>query len=491
MIRIKIQERRNRNSFTFAEQKLTIVYSKYDFMSHSSLVDQLQAQRHYFLSGITRPYSFRKEQLLKLKKAVLHYEKEIHDALHADLKKSEEESWVTETGFLLSDITAVLKGLKHWMAPERVPTNLLNLPSTSYIYREPLGVVLIIGPWNYPFQLLLAPLVGAIAAGNCAVLKPSEFAPHTGAIVEKIIKELYPPEYILYVQGEGASVIPEMMNHFHFDHVFYTGSTTVGRLIYQMAAKDLVPVTLELGGKSPCVIEPDANLRVAARRIAVTTYSNAGQMCIAPDYVLVHESVKEAFLREFIKAIKAFYTDEPENSHSYGKIINERQFDRLVRYLDSGTIVYGGRHDKQRLFIEPTILESVSMDDAIMQEEIFGPIVPVLTYKTKEEALAMIERNRNPLSFYLFTSNTGSEQWWIERASFGGGCVNNASWHFTNHNLPFGGRGFSGTGAYHGKHSFLTFSHQKSVMKTPTWFDPNVRYPPFKGKLKLFKMVIR
>ncbi len=460
-------------------------------MNHSSLPAQLQAQRQYFLSGVTRPYAFRKEQLKKLKQAVLKYETELHDALYADLKKSAEESWVTETGFLLSDISAILKGLKSWMEPERVPTNLLNLPSSSYIYREPLGVVLIIGPWNYPFQLLFAPLVGAIAAGNCVVLKPSEFAPHTDAVMEKIIKELFPPEYVLYVSGEGAAVIPEMMNNFHFDHVFYTGSTTVGRIIYQMAAKELVPVTLELGGKSPCVIEPDANLRVAARRIAVTTFSNAGQMCVAPDYVLVHESVKEQFLQEFIKAIKAFYTDAPETSHSYGKIINEKQFDRLVRYLGSGTIVYGGRYDKQRLFIEPTILEGVRVDDAIMQEEIFGPIVPVLTYRTKEEALAVIERNWNPLAFYVFTSSAKNEQWWLERVSFGGGCVNNASWHVTNHHLPFGGRGFSGTGAYHGKHSFLTFSHQKSVMKTPTWFDPNVKYPPFKGKLKLFKMVIR
>ncbi|HMO34229.1 MAG TPA: aldehyde dehydrogenase [Lacibacter sp.] len=460
-------------------------------MSDTFLVTQLQALRRYYLSGATRPYAFRKTQLEKLRQAVLRYETELHDALFADLKKSAEESWVTETGFLLSDIRATLKGLRSWMQPQRVPTNLLNLPSSSYIYREPLGVVLVIGPWNYPFQLLFAPLVGAIAGGNCVVLKPSEFAPHTDAVMRKIIEEIFPPEYVLYVTGDGAAVIPEMMNNFHFDHVFYTGSTTVGKIIYQMAARDLVPVTLELGGKSPCVVESDADLKVAARRIAVTTYSNAGQMCVAPDYVLVHESVKEAFLQYFIRAIKQFYTDAPENSHSYGKIINEKQFDRLVRYLAAGKIVYGGRHDRSRLFIEPTVLEEVTLQDPIMQEEIFGPIVPVLTFRSREEALAIIEQNRNPLAFYVFTSSRSNEDWWLERVSFGGGCVNNASWHVTNHHLPFGGRGFSGTGAYHGKHSFLTFTHQKSVLKTPTWFDPDLKYPPFKGKLRLFKMVIR
>lgn len=456
-----------------------------------SLPEQLQAQRNYFLSGATRSYAFRKKQLELLKAAVLKYEQEIHEALYADLKKSAEESWVTETGFLISDINATLKGLRSWMQPERVPTNLLNLPSSSHILAEPLGVVLIIAPWNYPFQLMFAPLVGAIAAGNCAVLKPSEFAPHTDRVMQKIITELYAPEYILYVSGEGASLIPEMMNNFQFDHVFYTGSTAVGKLIYQMAARELVPVTLELGGKSPAVIEADANLRVAARRIAVTTFSNAGQMCVAPDYLLVHETVKEKFLQELIKATRQFYSEQPEQSYNYGKIINEKQFDRLARYLEKGKVIYGGRHNRSQLFIEPTLLEDVSLDDPIMKEEIFGPVLPVLTYSNREEALKIIQHNRNPLAFYIFTSSTQQEQWWLERVSFGGGCVNNASWHVTNHHLPFGGRGYSGTGAYHGKHSFDTFSHRKSVLKTPTWFDPNFKYPPFKGKLKLFKLFIR
>lgn len=460
-------------------------------MSGQTLKKQLDTMRQYYNSGATRTYAFRKEQLLKLKKAILKYEKELHEALYADLKKSPEESWVTETGFLIAEINATLKNLKHWMQPESVPTNLLNMPSSSYIYREPLGVVLIIGPWNYPLQLLFTPMVGAIAAGNCVVLKPSEFSPKTSDIKEKIIKEIFPPEYILYVQGDGAAIVPQMMDSFHFDHVFYTGSTAVGKIIYQHAAKDLVPVTLELGGKSPCVIDADANIEVAARRIAVTTFSNAGQMCVAPDFLLIHKSIKDQFIIAFIKTIKKFFSDMPEDDYSFGKIINDKQFDRLVGYLSQGSIAYGGRHDKNKLFIEPTLLENVSLDAPVMNDEIFGPILPIVTFETKEEALNIIERNKNPLAFYIFTSSSKNEEWWLSNVPFGGGCVNNASWHLTNHHLPFGGRGFSGMGSYHGKHSFLTFSHQKAVMKTPTWFDPAIKYPPFKGKLKLFKMVIR
>lgn len=460
-------------------------------MNEATIQQQLANMRAYYNSGATRTYAFRKEQLLKLKNAILKYEKELHEALHADLKKSPEESWVTETGFLIAEINATLKNLRHWMQPESVPTNLLNMPSSSYIYREPLGVVLIIGPWNYPLQLLFTPMVGAIAAGNCVVLKPSEFSPNTSDIKEKIIKEIFPPEYILYVKGDGAAIVPEMMDSFHFDHVFYTGSTAVGKLIYQLAAKDLVPVTLELGGKSPCVIDEDANIEVAARRIAVTTFSNAGQMCVAPDFLLIHKSIKEKFIIAFIKTIKKFFSDRPEDDYSFGKIINDKQFDRLVGYLSQGTIAYGGRHDKKKLFIEPTILEDVSLDAPVMNDEIFGPVLPIVTFETKEEALKIIERNKNPLAFYIFTGSSKNEEWWLSNVPFGGGCVNNASWHLTNHHLPFGGRGFSGMGSYHGKHSFLTFSHQKAVMKTPTWFDPAIKYPPFKGKLKLFKMVIR
>ena len=377
------------------------------------------------------------------------------------------------------------------MGAESVSTNLLNLPSGSRVMKEPLGVVLIIGPWNYPFQLLINPLIGAIAAGNCVVLKPSEFAPATDAVMKKIIEETFPKEYILYVQGDGAAVIPGMMNNFTFDHVFYTVSTVVWKIIYKMAAERLVPVTLALGGKSPCVVESDANIKVAARRIAMTKFSNAGQMCVAPDYLLVHHSVKDKLLNAFKEVLPKFFGDKPEDSYNYGKIINEKQFNRIAGYLSTGTKIFGGRTDKEKLFIEPTILIDVPLDSAVMNDEIFGPVLPIITFDTMDEAKAIIDRHPNPLSFYIYTSNSIKEKEWLDAVPSGGSCVNNSSWHLTNHNLPFGGRGFSGTGCYHGKYSFDTFSHKKAVMKTPTWFDPSIKYPPFKGKLKLFKWVIR
>jgi aldehyde dehydrogenase (NAD+) len=460
-------------------------------MSVSPVNYKLSALRQYFESGVTRSYQFRKLQLQKLKQAILEHEQELYDALFTDLKKSPEETWVTETGFLLSEINNTISNLRRWMQPERTATNLLNLPSSSYVMKEPLGAVLIIGPWNYPLQLLFTPLAGAIAAGNCIVLKPSEFAPATAAIMKKLIEENFPPEYILYVEGHGAEVVPEMMESFVFDHVFYTGSTAVGKIIYKMAAEHLTPVTLELGGKSPCVVESDANIKVAARRIAMTKFSNAGQMCVAPDYVLVHESKKEELIEALKSAINTFFGDKPEESYNYGKIINAKQFERILTYLSQGTIVQGGRSNKEELFIEPTILTDVALDVAVMKDEIFGPVLPVISFTAVDEAKKIISRNPNPLAFYVFTSSTKREKEWLESILFGGGCVNNASWHLTNHNLPFGGRGFSGTGNYHGKYSFDTFSHKKAIMKTPTWFDPNVKYPPFKGKLKLFKWVIR
>ena len=458
---------------------------------NTSLANQLSGMRQFFDSGVTKPYQFRKEQLQKLKQAVLDHEQELYDALFADLKKSPEETWVTETGFLLAEINNTLKNLRRWMERERTATNLLNLPSSSYVLREPLGTVLIIGPWNYPLQLLFTPLAGALAAGNCVVLKPSEFAPATAAIMKKIIKENFSPEYVLYVEGAGADVLPDMMKNFVFDHVFYTGSTAVGKIIYKMAAEHLVPVTLELGGKSPCVVESDANITVAARRIAMTKFSNAGQMCVAPDYVLVHESKKDELVKELKIAITKFFGDNPEESYNYGKLINEKQFDRVLTYLSQGTKIQGGKSDKEKLYIEPTLLTDIALDATVMKDEIFGPVLPVIPFATAGEAKAIISRNANPLAFYVFTSDKKKEKEWLESVAFGGGCVNNASWHFTNHNIPFGGRGVSGTGSYHGKYSFETFSHKKAIMKTPTWFDPAIKYPPFKGKLKLFKWVIR
>ncbi|MFZ1785028.1 MAG: aldehyde dehydrogenase [Ferruginibacter sp.] len=454
-------------------------------------MDNLLQMRSYFDSGVTKPYSFRKEQLKKLQAAVKKHETAIHEALYTDLKKSPEECWVTETGFLLSEISFTLKNLKNWMQHELISTNLLNIPSKSFVMQEPLGMVLIISPWNYPFQLLMTPLAGAMAAGNCVVLKSSEFAPATSAVMKQMIEETFDRNYIQFVEGDGATVIPEMMNQFTFDHVFYTGSTAVGKIIYKMAAERLVPVTLELGGKSPCVVEADANIKIAAKRIVMTKFSNAGQMCVAPDYVLVHETKKEALVLEMKKVILKFFGEHPEASYSYGRIINEKQFDRLSGYLQQANIVHGGNTDKGNLFIEPTIMDGINLESDLMKEEIFGPILPVLSFNSKADALKIMALNKNPLAFYVFTSSAATEKDWLNSVAFGGGCVNNASWHLTNHHLPFGGRGFSGTGQYHGKYSFETFSHKKSVMKTPTWFDPAIKYPPFKGKLKLFKMVIK
>ena len=452
-------------------------------------LNQLNEVRDYFLTGSTRSLAFRKEQLLKLRNAVIANEAGIFEALKQDLKKSPEESWVTENGFLLSEISYAIKNLADWMERKRVPTNMLNLPSKSFLVPEPLGIVLIISPWNYPFQLLLAPLVGAIAAGNCVVLKPSEFAKATSLIIKKIIEETFDPNYILFTEGEGSKVIPDMMEQFVFDHVFYTGSTAVGKIIYQHAAKNLVPVTLELGGKSPCIVEADADITVAAKRISMPKFSNAGQMCVAPDYVLVHASKKQDLIDNIIENIRKFFGADPSSSADYGKIINSRQFDRLTGLLTHEKIIYGGNSNRDALYISPTLVEATA-GSALMQDEVFGPILPILTFKNREDALKIVLQHKNPLAFYVFTSSKANEQFWIENVAFGGGCINNASWHLTNHNLPFGGRGFSGTGRYHGKFSFDTFSHMKGIMKTPTWFDPAVKYPPFKGKLNLFKMII-
>lgn len=450
----------------------------------------IDKMRLHFDAGHTRFYEARMTALKNLKAALLSHEKEIYDALFIDLKKSPEEVWVTETGFLLTEINLALRKLKQWMQPRKVKTNLLNFPSRSYIYTEPLGVVLVVGPWNYPLQLSLTPLVGAIAAGNCCVVKPSEFAPATSRVIGKIIKAAFPPELVYFLEGEGATVLPPLLDRLRFDHIFFTGGLKVGRLIYEQAAKKLTPVTLELGGKSPCIVESDANIHVTGRRIAQTKFSNAGQMCVAPDYILVHGSVKEKLVASIIKSIKEFYED-PQTSHSYGRIVNSRNFERLSAYLHSGKIIYGGKTIPGELYMEPTLIENLPEDAAVMGEEIFGPLLPVLSFDSFEEAKASIEKNRDPLAFYVFTSSHEKEKQWLDAISFGTGCVNNASWQLTNPHLPFGGRGNSGIGRYHGRFSFETFSHQKAVMKTPTWFDPQIKYPPFKGKLNLFKKFIR
>ncbi len=455
------------------------------------LNDKLADLRQYFLSGVTRPAKFRVEALKKLRAAIYQFEEEIYTSLYADLRKGREEIWITETGFTISEISNAISNVDRWMQPESRSTNMLNFPSKSYVIAEPLGTVLIMAPWNYPFNLLLTPLIGAIAAGNCVVLKPSEFAPATAAVIRKIIATAFAPEHVLVVEGDGATVVPAMMNDFNFDHVFYTGSTAVGRSVYKMAAEKLIPVTLELGGKSPCVVEDDANIEVAARRIVMTKFSNAGQMCVAPDYLLVNSQVVDKLVTALRKYIRQFFGEDPQRCEEFGRIINEKQWKRLVSLIDDATVLHGGGNDINDLYIEPTLLTNILPGNKVMTEEIFGPVLPVIPYATTAEAMEWINRHPNPLAFYVFTSSRKKEKEWLTNVPFGGGCVNNSALHLTNAALPFGGRGASGTGRYHGKYSFDTFSHFKAIMKSPTWFDPALKYPPLKGKLKLLRWLIR
>lgn len=460
-------------------------------MNSINYADQLNLLKNYFDAGNTRGFDFRKRQLERLLDCIFRHEEELYNALYTDLHKSREEAWVTEIGIVISEIRAAIKNLSKWMRPERVKTNLLNFPSKSRIIKEPLGVVLIIAPWNYPFQLLFNPMVGAIAAGNCMVVKPSEFSKATDKVIAAIIQDAFPPEYVLYVQGDGAEVVPAIINQFRFDHIFYTGSTNVGRAVYKMAAEQLVPVTLELGGKSPCIVTADANVEVAGRRIALSKFSNAGQMCIAPDYILVHHSQTAALLASLKKAITQFFGSNPLQSEEFGRIINEKQFDRLAGYLPEGTVVFGGEMKKEELYISPTILMNVQGNARVMNDEIFGPVLPVIPYSSDTEVKAVIAAHTDPLALYLFSNNKEEQDKWIGSIPFGGGCINNTALHFTNNRLPFGGRGNSGIGKYHGRYSFDTFSHHKAILKTRVWPDPAIKYPPFKGRLNLFKKIIR
>jgi aldehyde dehydrogenase (NAD+) len=455
------------------------------------LIPSLVKLRDFYNTGGTRSYTFRKNQLNLLKQSLLKYEKEIEAALYTDLKKNKEETYATETGLILAEINVALTNLNRWMRPRRTGTNLVNLPSSSKLYCDPLGVVLIIAPWNYPLQLLLIPLVGAIAGGNCVICKPSEFSPATTRLVEKMIVEIYSPDYIKVITGDGADVVPAMMKNFRFDHVFYTGSIPVGKLIYQMAAEQLIPVTLELGGKSPAVVHEDANLRVAAKRIVFGKFLNTGQTCIAPDYVLIHKNIKDTFCTQLKECLLKFYGSDQSVNYNYGKIINEKRFEKLVSYLEQGKILTGGNYDKSKLFIAPTVLVDVPEKAPVLSDEIFGPILPVITFDTIGEAISIVQRNPTPLAFYLFTNDAKIRHEWIEKISFGGGCINNADWHFANDHLPFGGVGNSGMGSYHGKHTFNTFTRLKPVMQTPNWFDPAFKYPPLKGKMKLFKFFFK
>ena len=450
-----------------------------------------QHMRQYFSSGATHSYAFRKAQLQKLRTVIQQHETAIMEALYKDLRKSAEEAYSTEIGFIYLEISHVLKHLKSWMAPAGVSTPMLLFPSSSKVVADPLGVALIIAPWNYPFQLLMAPLIGAIAGGNCAVLKPSELTPNTAAIIEQIITANFNADFITVVQGNGAEVVPKLMNSFRFDYVFFTGSIPVGKEIAKLAAPQLVPVTLELGGKSPCIVAKDANLKVAAQRITWGKFTNVGQTCVAPDYLLVHESRKDELVSQMQQSIVNFYGSDPKQSRDYGRIINAGRFKKLEGFLHQGEVIFGGQTNEAERYIAPTLMQNVSMDQPIMQEEIFGPLLPVYTFKEHDEAVEMIRTHSNPLALYVFTESDKTAQRYVDEVPFGGGCINNPLMHLANADLPFGGVGNSGVGAYHGKYSFETFTRKKAILTTATWVDPSVKYPPYAGKLKFLKWFMK
>lgn len=452
---------------------------------------QFAAMHTCFHGGATRGYAFRKQQLLLLRQTIRQFEPKLFEALHQDLGKSPEEAYATELGLVYAEISHALQHLQQWMKPVKVSSPLTMFPSTSKILRDPLGISLIIAPWNYPFLLLFSPLVAAIAGGNCVVLKPSELAPHTAAVAQELIKSIFPEEYITTLLGDGALLVRQLLKDYRFDHIFFTGSIPVGKTIATLAAEKLTPVTLELGGKSPCIVDETANSRVAAARIAWGKFTNAGQTCVAPDYLLVKESCRDNFIAHLQQSILEFYSLDPKRSPDYGRIVNRRRFDKLVSYLPQGRILSGGYVDADELFISPTLMDQVRPSQPVMQEEIFGPLLPVYTYRSNEEAAAFIQQHSNPLALYVFSNNSDTSRFFTEQLSFGGGCINNTLVHLSNLNLPFGGVGNSGTGQYHGQFGFEAFTRPKALVQTRNWPDPSIKYPPYAGRLKWLKRILK
>ncbi|SDY96758.1 aldehyde dehydrogenase [Bacillus sp. 166amftsu] len=451
----------------------------------------IQEHKQFFHNDYTRSLQFRLEQLEKLKKSIQKYENEVLSALYQDLHKSEFEAYAAEIGFAYNSINFIMKYLKRWMKPQKVKTPMHFLPSKSYIIKEPYGTVLIIGPFNYPFQSLIEPLIGAIAGGNCVVLKPSENAPNVAAVINKIMGETFDKRYIRVIEGDRETT--SLLIHAPFDYIFFTGSVQVGKIVMEAAAKNLVPVTLELGGKAPAIVDETANLDIAAKRIIWGKFINAGQSCIAPDYVIVHKSVKGKLISKMKEIITSFYGSDVLKSNDYGRIINERQFDRLISILeqDRNYIVFGGNSSRSHLYIEPTILEVNSWDTAAMKEEIFGPILPIMDYNDLDEVIHMVNNQPKPLALYVFTENKNVEKQVLGRISFGGGCVNDTMSHMANLHLPFGGVGNAGFGAYHGKHSFDAFTHHKSILKKSSRVELGLVFPPYRNKIEILRKIFK
>lgn len=440
-------------------------------------------QRAYFDSGATRSYAFRIKQLNKLKDAIVEFQTDIQDALYKDIGRPPFEAYI-EISTAIEDLKHTIKHLKSWMKPKKVATTMWAQPGRSYIESTPQGVTFIMGPYNYPFVLLAQPLIGAISAGNTAVLKPSSLNPTVADVIEKMVKKYFDEEYISVFKG-STEVTNELLEE-RFDHIFFTGSPRVGRIVMASAAKHLTKVTLELGGKSPTIIHKDANLKVAARRTLAGKMLNVGQTCVAPDHVHVHMDVKDAFEQELANAVREFYGSDPISSPDLGRMINEKHFDRVAALIDKAKVLIGGQTERSQKFIAPTILKDVTMDDAVMQEEIFGPVLPLLTYSTLDELITNLKRlPEHPLALYLFTESEKVERQILDNVQFGGGCVNNTVMHVANPNLPFGGVGESGMGAYHGRNSFDIFSHQRSLLRATTKIDLPMRYAPYARKLPL------
>ncbi|ENJ34549.1 aldehyde dehydrogenase [Staphylococcus aureus M0239] len=441
----------------------------------------------FFNTQQTKDISFRKEQLKKLSKAIKSYESDILEALYTDLGKNKVEAYATEIGITLKSIKNARKELKNWTKTKNVDTPLYLFPTKSYIKKEPYGTVLIIAPFNYPFQLVFEPLIGAIAAGNTAIIKPSELTPNVARVIKRLINETFDANYIEVIE-EGIEETQTLI-HLPFDYVFFTGSENVGKIVYQAASENLVPVTLELGGKSPVIVDETANIKVASERICFGKFTNAGQTCVAPDYILVHESVKDDLITALSKTLREFYGQNIQQSPDYGRIVNLKHYHRLTSLLNSAqmNIVFGGHSDEDERYIEPTLLDHVTNDSAIMQEEIFGPILPILTYQSLDEAIAFIHQRPKPLSLYLFSEDENATQRVINELSFGGGAINDTLMHLANPKLPFGGVGASGMGRYHGKYSFDTFTHEKSYIFKSTRLESGVHLPPYKGKFKYIK----
>lgn len=448
-------------------------------------------QKDYFNTGATRNLDFRIEKLCILKNSIKKNEKQILVALWVDLHKSEFEAYATEIGIILEEINFAIKHLKSWSKTKKVRTPLTNFLSSSYIYSEPYGVSLIISPWNYPFQLLMAPLIGSIAAGNCAILKPSENAPSTTGIIIKIIEESFSEEFVSVVEPYGGKESAEALLKEEFDYIFFTGSVPVGKIVMAAASKHLTPVTLELGGKSPCIVDKCADVALAAKRIAWGKFLNAGQTCVAPDYVLVHKSVKAELLTGITKYIKEFFGKDPVKSNDFPRIINDRQFDRLVGLLGRGNIVTGGEYRKSEKYIAPTIIDNITWNDPIMLDEIFGPILPIIEFEDLEQVIIMVNSRHKPLALYFFSNNKKHQERIIDMISYGGGCINDTIMHVASPYLPFGGVGASGMSAYHGKGSYDVFSHKKSVTKKSNLIDVKIRYAPYNDKIKLLKKLMK